>query len=59
MNKSQNNEWLRTITMTEPEESVLVEMVAFFNDMGWINDDTQNAYDSLVDKVCDLSLIHI
>mgnify|MGYP001190548810 FL=1 len=55
MNKSQNNEWLRTITMTEPEESVLVEMVAFFNDMGWINDDTQNAYDSLVDKVCDPS----
>jgi len=55
MNKSQNNEWLRTITMTEPEESVLVEMVSFFNDMGWINDDTQNAYDSLVDKVCDPS----
>ena len=55
MNKSQSNEWLRTITMTEPEESVLVEMVAFFNDMGWINDDTQNAYDSLVDKVCDPS----
>jgi hypothetical protein len=41
--------------MTEPEESVLVEMVSFFNDMGWINDDTQNAYDSLVDKVCDPS----
>ena len=48
-------EFLRELNMTEPEESVLVEMVAFFNDMGWINDDTQNAYDSLVDKVCDPS----
>ena len=55
MNKSKSSEWLRTITMTEPEESVLVEMVAFFNDMGWINESSQDAYDSLVDKVCDPS----
>ena len=41
--------------MTEPEEAVLVEMVAFFNDIGWINDSSQDAYDSLVDKVCDPS----
>ena len=50
-----NTNWLRELSMTEPEESVLVEMVSFFNDMGWINDDTQNSYDSLVDKVCDPS----
>ena len=45
--------------MTEPEESVLVEMVAFFNDMGWINESSQDAYDSLVDKVCDPSHLTI
>ena len=28
----------RTLTVSEAEESVLVEMVMFFNDMGWINE---------------------
>ena len=45
--------WTRSLDVTESEESVLVEMVSFFNDMGWINDDTQDAYDTLVDKICD------
>tara|TARA_Y100001938_G_C7742022_1_gene259804 strand:- start:218 stop:403 length:186 start_codon:yes stop_codon:yes gene_type:complete len=45
--------WTRSLDVTELEESVLVEMVTFFNDMGWINDDTQDAYDTLVDKICD------
>ena len=53
--KNNNAQWLRTITMTEPEESVLVEMMQFFNDMGWINDSTQSAYDSLCDKIADPS----
>ena len=53
--KNKDTQWLRTITMTEPEESVLVEMMSFFNDMGWINDSTQSAYDSLCDKIADPS----
>ena len=28
-------------------------MITFFNDMGWINDDTQDAYDEVVDLVCE------
>ena len=53
--KNKDTQWLRTITMTEPEESVLVEMMSFFNDLGWINDSTQSAYDSLCDKIADPS----
>ena len=45
--------WTRSLDVTESEESVLVEMVTFFNDMGWINDDTQDAYDEVVDLVCE------
>ena len=48
-------EWNRSLDVTEEEESVLVEMVKFFNDMGWINDESQDAYDTLVDKICDPS----
>ena len=55
MNKTTKPEWTRSLNVTEPEEAVLVEMITFFNDMGWINDDTQDAYDTLVDKVCDPS----
>ena len=43
----------RTLTVSEAEESVLVEMVMFFNDMGWINEESQSAYDSLFDKITD------
>ena len=47
--------WTRTIEFTEAQQDVIVEMITFFNDMGWINDDTQDAYDTLVDKICDPS----
>ena len=50
-----DKEFLRTLTMTEDEECVLGEMVSFFNDMGWINESTQDAYDSLVEKYCEPS----
>jgi len=50
-----DKEFLRTLTMTEDEECVLGEMVSFFNDMGWINESTQEAYDSLVEKYCEPS----
>ena len=55
MAQNKSAEWTRSLDVTESEESVLVEMVPFFNDMGWINDDTQDAYDTLVDKICDPS----
>ena len=44
---------LRTLTITEGEETALVEMIQFFNEKGWINDSTQADYDSLSDKVCE------
>jgi hypothetical protein len=54
-NSFANSGFLRTITMTEAEESVLGEMITFFNDMGWIDESTQEAYDSLCDKYCEPS----
>ena len=45
--------WLREINMTEPEESVLVKMATYFLDMGWIDDDSEEAFDSLVEKICE------
>ena len=47
MSNKQETQWLRTITMTEPEEAVLVSMAKYFVDMG------------LPDDVNELSLIHI
>ena len=41
--------------MTEDEETVLGDMISFFNDMGWIDDSTQEAYDSLCEKYCEPS----
>ena len=46
-------EFLRELSMTEPEESVLVKMATYFLDMGWIDDDTEKAFDSLVEKICE------
>ena len=48
-----NTNWLRELNMTEPEESVLVKMGTFFVDNGWIDDDTQEAFDSLIEKICE------
>ena len=46
-------QWERTLTMTEPEESVLVEMARFFIEQGWINDESETAFDSLIEKICE------
>ena len=46
-------EFLRELSMTEPEESVLVKMASYFMDMGWIDDDSEQAFDSLVEKICE------
>ena len=43
----------RTLTITEAEETALVEMIQFFNDMGWINDESQADYDTLCEKICE------
>ena len=45
--------WERTLNMTEPEEAVLVSMARFFIDNGWIEDDNQAAFDSLIEKICE------
>ena len=45
--------WERTLTCTESEEEVLVQMARYFIDMGWIDDDTEPAFDSLIEKICD------
>ena len=50
-----DKQFLRTITMTEDEECVLGDMISFFNDMGWIDESTQEAYDSLCEKYCEPS----
>ena len=39
--------------MNEDEESVLVKMATFFIDSGWIDDDTEAHFDSLVEKICE------
>ena len=45
--------WTRTVEMNEAEETALVTMARFFVDNGWIDDDNQAAFDSLVEKICD------
>ena len=48
-----SNQTFRKLSITEAEESVLVEMIGFFNDMGWINDESQTDYETLTDKICE------
>ena len=49
------SETIRSLSITEAEETVLVEMIQFFNDMGWINESTQSEYDSLCETICEPS----
>ena len=53
MPKADGTQWERTLTMNEDEESVLVKMATYFLDMGWIDDDSEKAFDSLVEKICE------
>lgn len=48
-----NTQWQRELIMTEDEESVLVTMARFFIENGWIEDENQDAFDSLIEKICD------
>ena len=45
--------WERKLDMTEGEESVLVKMAMYFVDLGWIDDDTEKDFDTLVEKICE------
>ena len=45
--------WERTLNCTEAEEAVLVKMATYFIDMGWIDDDSEDAFDSLTEKICE------
>ena len=47
------SQFKRELTMTEDEEMVLVEMGQFFIENGWINEESQDAFDSLIDKICE------
>ena len=53
MNKTKDPTWFRSLDMSEPEEAVLVQMATYFLDMGWIDDDSEEAFDSLVEKICE------
>ena len=53
MPRTDGTQWERTLTMNEDEESVLVEMARYFIDMGWINDESENAFDTLIEKICE------
>ena len=45
--------WERELIMTESEESVLVKMGQFFIDIGWVDEETETAFDSLIEKICE------
>ena len=44
---------VRTLTITAAEETALVEMIKYFNDLGLPDDINSEDYDSLSDKICD------
>ena len=44
---------VRTLTITEAEETALVEMIKYFNDLGLPDDINSEDYDTLSDKICD------
>ena len=46
-------QWERTLSMTEVEEEVLVTMCKYFIENSWIHRETEAAFDTLVEKVCE------
>ena len=42
-----------TLSITEAEETALVEMIQYFNDLGWINEENVADYDTLCEKICE------
>ena len=48
-----NVNWERSLTLTEVEEEVLVTMCKYYIENSWIDRETENAFDTLVEKVCE------
>ena len=48
-----SNQTFRSLTITEAEETVLVEMIKFFNDCGLPDDINSDDYETLTDKICE------
>ena len=54
MTQSNNqNDKFRTLTITEAEETALVEIIRYFNDMGLPENVNHTDYETLTDKVCE------
>ena len=45
--------WQRELIMTESEESVLVKMGQFFIENGWVDPESENDFDTLIEKICE------
>ena len=43
----------RTLTITEAEETALVEIIRYFNDMGLPENVNHADYETLTDKICE------
>ena len=48
-----NSTTFRKLTITEAEETALVEIIRYFNDMGLPENVNNEDYNTLTDKVCD------
>ena len=48
-----NSTTFRNIRITEAEETALVEIIRYFNDMGLPENVNNDDYNSLTDKVCE------
>ena len=48
-----SNQTFRKLTITEAEETALVEIIRYFNDMGLPENVNSEDYDTLTDKVCE------
>ena len=53
MTQAKDTEWFRTLIITEVEEEVLVTMAKFFMDNGWIQQETEAGFDTLIEKICE------
>ena len=53
MTQAKDTEWFRTLEITEVEEEVLVTMAKFFMDNGWIQQETEAGFDTLIEKICE------
>ena len=53
MTQAKDTEWFRTLVITEVEEEVLVTMAKFFIDNGWIDHETESAFDTIIEKICE------